>query len=1011
MSENVKKRKINVVKLIFRLLVLGVFIYLFLGELLLPREIPSAQYRCSEYNDGWYQVMSDGSKKLIDVPGTCEAKRNETVIIENTLPNEVKDNIYLCFRSSKQEMKIYIDGILRQEYTTKNTRLFGKTSAVAFVFFELTPEDAGKIITVETKTDSSYTGIFYPIYYGEKLGIWGEFFKQYGVELITGFFMLILGLISIIGSIVLRLYFHKKIQLEYLGWGVALASVWIIANSAFRQILFPNISVIGDMTFFMIMLLAIPFMLYMDDIQKERYHKMYTIAESIVIVDFIICTILHVTNTIDFADSISWIAVICFGSISTMIITMLIDIYKGRVKEYTLVAIGILGVSIAASLQIYIYFCRTVQFSGTIIAIGLIFLLICSIINEIRNIQFIEKEKQQAISSNVSKGRFLANMSHEIRTPINVVLGMDAMILRESDDEKIKEYALDIQNAGQTLLSLINDILDFSKIESGKMEIIPVEYDFSSVIHDIANMTIAKIGQKELEFKVFVDNNLPFKLYGDEVRIRQVLVNLLTNAVKYTNEGSVTLSVSGEIQDDNILLEFSVADTGIGIKEEDIPKLFEEFERIEEKRNRNIEGTGLGMNITTSLLAMMGSHLNVESVYGKGSKFSFILKQSVIDAEPIGNLEERIRQQSLEYNYDVTFIAPDTHVLVVDDNEINRKVFINLLKETKIQIDEAESGQECLELVRCKYYDLIFLDHMMPKMDGIETLHHMKGFKEYPCKDTPVIVLTANAISGAKEMYLAEGFDAFLSKPIVPDKLEKMIQDMLPEEKVSYERNNYDVIKSKENKILENDSQELPFIDGIDWEYGKMHLPDINLLISTVLDFYKTIDKEADILEKYYKLISDNNKDEEALEQYRIKVHAMKSSAALIGAVPLCGMAKILEYAAKDRDTDIIIKTTPVFLKEWRGYKVKLKVMSIDSDETEKKKIDDKNVIITFLEILNNAMNEMDIDTADEAINQLNQYQYEEKTQVFIEQLSVAVTNLDVMEASEIIEKIKEQMS
>lgn len=482
MSENVKQSKMNVIRLIFRILVVAVLSYFLLGEIFLQKETNFGGYDCKEYNDGWYQLKEDGTKIYLDIPCECDAKRNEDVTFENILPKEIKDNVYLCFRSSKQEMSIYIDGVLREEYSTKDTRLFGKTSAVAFVFVELTPDDSGKIITVKTKTDSSYTGILYNVYYGDKTGIWGNFFKQYGIELITGFFMLILGILCIIFSIVLNLYFHKQVQLENLGWGVFLAAIWVITNSMFRQVIFSNISVVGDMTFLMIMLLAIPFMLYMDDIQRQRYHKIYLVGEGIVIVDFFVCTILHITNTVDFADSIKVIAVICFSSISTMVITMIVDVFNGRVKEYLLVAVGVLGISIAAVIQIYIYFYNTIKFNGTIISIGLIFLLICSVINELKNIQYIEKEKQLAISSNVSKGKFLANMSHEIRTPINVVLGMDSMILRESKDKKIKEYALDIQNAGQTLLSLINDILDFSKIESGKMEIIPVEYDFSSIL-------------------------------------------------------------------------------------------------------------------------------------------------------------------------------------------------------------------------------------------------------------------------------------------------------------------------------------------------------------------------------------------------------------------------------------------------------------------------------------------------------------------------------------------------
>ena len=323
-------------------------------------------------------------------------------------------------------------------------------------------------------------------------------------------------------------------------------------------------------------------------------------------------------------------------------------------------------------------------------------------------------------------------MSHEIRTPINAVLGMDEMILRESREQNIKEYAMDIYTAGQTLLSLINDILDFSKIESGKMEIVPVEYDISSLIHDLANMASQRAAEKKIQLIVEASQDIPSRLYGDDVRLRQILANLLTNAVKYTHEGTIWLRVQSRRKEDAAVLGFEVEDTGIGIKEEDLPKLSAEFERIEEDRNRNIEGSGLGMSITIQLLALLGSRLAVESTYGKGSKFSFELEQKVMDPQPIGDFSARVRQSAENYNYSTRFCAPEAKILVVDDNGVNRKVLRNLLKETQIQVTEAGSGAECLALVQEGRYDLIFLDHMMPEMDGVETLHRMRALSGYP---------------------------------------------------------------------------------------------------------------------------------------------------------------------------------------------------------------------------------------------------------------------------------------
>ena len=389
-----------------------------------------------------------------------------------------------------------------------------------------------------------------------------------------------------------------------------------------------------------------------------------------------------------------------------------------------------------------------------LVAVGSMYLVRVRV--QIQESDELREAKAAAENASRAKSVFLSNMSHEIRTPINSVLGMNEMILRESSEPNILEYSENIQTAGNTLLGLINDILDFSKIEAGKMDIIPVNYDLSSVINDLVTMIQTRADSKGLLLKLDFDRDIPKMLYGDEIRIKQVVTNILTNAVKYTEKGSVTFHIDYEKIADNpdgVFLNFSVSDTGIGIKPEDIAKLFYEFERIEEKRNRNIEGTGLGMNITKSLLEMMGTSLKVESVYGEGSTFSFRLKQKVIKWEPLGDYEaaHRLSLSSMK-KYKEKFTAPDAHVLVVDDTPMNLTVFRGLLKRTLIKIDTADSGFEALSLVNEKKYDVIFLDHMMPNMDGIETLHRLRAETEGLNVKTAAICLTANAISGAREV-------------------------------------------------------------------------------------------------------------------------------------------------------------------------------------------------------------------------------------------------------------------
>lgn len=988
------KTKIQyVINIIFGILIFVIASFFILGECILPKDTLEETDACKVYTGRWVRILESGEEQPVEIPGRCDAERNEVVVIQTVLPATIENGRYLCFRSAKQDMRFYIDGELRQEYSTDKTRLFGGLSAAAYVFLELDSGDAGKTLRVETQTDSSYSGIFYDVYYGNPMGIWNYFYDQFGMELTASFITLLLSVITVLASLVLRFKYHRKVSIEYLGWGTLAAAVWLITNSTFRQLIFPNLSVVNDMTFLMVIFMPFPFLLYMNEIQRGRYQKVYNVMEGVVIISFLLFSSLHIIGCRDFTDTIIYTAAICIISIILMVVTFLLDFWKGYVKRYSYVAVGMSGVFVAAVVQIFIYFRRENEFNGVILAIGLIFLLIFAVMGTVREILHMDREMQRALHESESKGRFLANMSHEIRTPINTILGMNAMILRESQEKEIKEYALDIQNAGQVLLSLINDILDISKIESGKLNILLVEYDVSSLIHDVINMIGIKAQDKGLELNLSLDENMPSVLLGDDVRIRQILLNLMNNAVKYTEEGSVTLTVKADVKDDIVDLTFRVEDTGIGIREEDIEKLFHEFERIDEQRNRNIEGTGLGISIVIRLLENMDSKLHVQSEYGKGSVFYFTLRQKIINHEPIGNLEERIQNQTWTYSYQVMFTAPQAQILVVDDNAINRKVFRNLLKSTRIKIDEAVGGEQCLEYVREKAYDLIFLDHMMPDLNGIEVLHKMREWKDYPCKDTPVIALTANTMTGSREMFLAEGFYDFLPKPVNPEKLEKMIQETLPESKVIYTKG--EPVFSETEKNGENDSI-LPELEGIDWKYARIYCQDLDMLLDTIHLFYDTIESEAEQLEELLAKLDEIPNYKQAVGDYRVKVHSMKNSAAMIGAVSLSGVARLLEYAARDEKVDVIKNITPVFLKEWRKMQEVLKPVVEEEKQSKGTIKPDKERIKEFLRLLRDAMAKMDVDTADEIMRQLKTYEYTADIMTDVmEKLNLAVINLD----------------
>lgn len=644
---------------------------------------------------------------------------------------------------------------------------------------------------------------------------------------------------------------------------------------------------------------------------------------------------------------------------------------------------------------------RIILPSMVIYVIGVIFMFVFSIIfgaRERRRSNELHMSKIQskaAKAESYAKGRFLANMSHEIRTPINAILGMDTMILRESKEKQVKEYAMAINNAGNVLLSLINEVLDFSKIESGKMEILPESYDFSMLILDVMNMISIRAQKKDIEVNLDIDKDLPSGLIGDDIRIRQIVVNLMNNAVKYTEKGSVTLIVKGEQSDDVVKLSICVKDTGIGIKEEDIDKLFEDFVRIEESRNKNIEGTGLGLSIAMQLLELMDSKLEVSSVYGEGSEFSFVIEQKITDHTPIGDIALRLEQKAENFEYTSSFTAPDAKILVVDDNDVNRNVFVNLLKETKLNIDEADCGRKALELIFEKKYDVIFLDHMMPDMNGIDVLHKVKEDNNHPNVSTPIIVLTANALAGVREEYLAAGFDDYLSKPIIPDQLEKMIVSHLPVDK----------IMAGEMHVVSDSviAEELPMVEGVDWHYARLHFSDDKALISTLKSFVEAIDSEADKLTIIYDGLIGGEFDEANLELYRIQVHAMKSTATLIGCIPIAGMALSLEVAARNGQEDVIRDLTSHFITQWREYRDKLSFVL--EDESPKQNIDDVSLIVSYFNQLSEAADAFDVHGADGVLDKLKQYTYDTEVESIIKKVSVAVNNLDMDEVKVLCEE------
>ncbi len=506
--------------------------------------------------------------------------------------------------------------------------------------------------------------------------------------------------------------------------------------------------------------------------------------------------------------------------------------------------------------------------------------------------QVLKLEKPAADKASEAKSRFLADMSHEIRTPINAIIGMNEMILRETDNSDIRSYSRNIKQSGHNLLQLISGILDFSKIEDGKMEIVPARYAVRDQVNYFYNSIFDRARSKGLDLFFSIDPDIPSELFGDDTRINQIVVNLLTNAVKYTEKGSITLAIScadKDIDENKALLSFEVKDTGIGIKESDMTRLFESFERLDLEKNRNIEGTGLGMTITKKLLELMGSELKVSSVYGSGSTFSFDLWLKIENDTPLGDYRQIDVKDEGEHYYKESFHAENARILVVDDTEMNLLVITNLLKKTGIKIVTATSGEEAVNLAGRDHYDVILMDQRMPKMDGTEAMRLIRSSKDSPNAVTPQICLTADVIKGAKDRYISMGFDDYLTKPVDGSQLEKKLVKYIPEEKITQVTSSDDTSeKSVDEPVFEKLREEhVDIISGLSYSSQ-----DPKLYKSILISYCKEQPERAENLQKSF--------DDKDWNNYGIYVHSIKSSSKMIGATKLYELAAASEAAAKE---------------------------------------------------------------------------------------------------------------
>lgn len=595
----------------------------------------------------------------------------------------------------------------------------------------------------------------------------------------------------------------------------------------------------------------------------------------------------------------------------------------------------------------------------------------------------------QTEDANRAKTNFVSNMSHEIRTPMNSIVGITEILLRSRHSPKEQEYLLNIQSSGRVLLTIINDVLDCSKMEAGKMQLFDEPYDTCSLFHDLRISMENRIGHSGLELIYDIDQDIPCKLKGDMGRIRQVIINLVNNAIKYTEKGSVRFSVHVRQENtDKVMLYYEVADTGIGIRKEDQKILFDAFQRVEMDRNRYVEGTGLGLTISQNLVNMMGGVIEVESEYGKGSRFFFTIEQTIIDPTPVSAVNYNGQKDNVtEKEAECLFIAPEAHILLVDDNELNLVVAKELLKPLRMQIDTAENGLQAVKMVRGSQYDLVLMDHMMPVMDGIEAAKAIRALPEDKYQKLPIIALTANAMVDARKEFLNAGMNGFVAKPIDFARICNQLKLWLPKDLVR------DVPKEEAKKLLADDlsDREIQPEDpqmGFSFEEGVKHCGSKAALMKTIRIFYRTIDSKADKIEQCLKegLISD----------YVVEVHALKSSALLIGAVPLSEAAKELEGYGKQGKTELLEEKTPDLLAMYRDFKDILKPYA-DKEEAARQEASNGEWC-QALQQIHQCIEQFDLDGVDRIMEKLEEYQIPECIRESMDQLRVYVADVSMEE-------------
>ncbi|MCR5213512.1 MAG: response regulator [Eubacterium sp.] len=878
--------------------------------------------------------------------------------IKATLPKNIKGREYLYF-DTRRDAIVYINGQFRKDFISERDINVPGGSFKRFLFsVPLEEGDSGCQIVIERKSVLDFDKDIPEVFISTRSGAMNYLLKTSGVSFVLAFIVLIFSFVSFVVSIVLRIIMKQRIDMMYGALGIFSIAAWLITDSFLFPFVFGVNHVNGLLSFMFCLIIPLGLAIYLFSIQRGRYKKFKIVTLIISILNVLVWPILHFTGILPFYNVLNEAnAVLVILSVAGIAI-LIIDALRGNTVSYHYTFIGFLGFLVGCLIELINVIFEFAFMKDTILmVVGLAFLLTFIVVQQVHDLRKINMEKQHAIDISEAKTKFLASMSHEIRTPINSILGMNEMILRENDDKTIEEYSKTIKSSGKMLLMLVNDVLDFTKIEAGKLEINNTDFLMSDMLYDVISLIKERAEEKDLRLDTIIGEDVPDQIFSDEFRIRQILINFLNNAVKYTEKGQIILKVDGEYTEDGYTLKLAVKDTGKGIPEEDQEGLFEAFSRADIKSNASIEGTGLGLAIVKSIVASMNGELGVESQYGIGSEFWVKLPVTYKNKTALGKdfMDKRISKA--EYADTCSFIAPDARILAVDDNQSNLTIVKLFLKKNKIVPDLCSTGKSAIEFCKRNKYDLILMDHMMPEPDGIESLHIIRKEPDSLNKDTKAIVLTANAVAGSRQLYIDEGFDDYLTKPLDSKVLEEVVKNMLPKTKVIEGEEMLKLLeKEADTKASANSSSRSPgkasaqsyspidsntgekaydkagqidsisggqvydknksikdrlsSIEGLDYSTALTHCGGDEELLEEILgDLVKECQDRVDRMRK--------SLEEKDIKAYQIDSHSIKSSMATIGLKDFSQRAKEHEFAAKDMNTDFIYANADSFINDY----------------------------------------------------------------------------------------------